>query len=159
MFDRDIFDAFNEFRRSMDRVWANWPPAESWARRGTGAPAGYPVLESGWTDEYVSLRFIVPGVAANDLSLTVQGDQLILQGERRLPEGFGKEELRHLWLDYGKFERKVDLPRGLDFEKLEAHLHDGVLDVRIPVEAQWRPKSIPIQAGTAESGAKRIAAA
>jgi HSP20 family protein len=51
-------------------------------------------------------------------------------------------------LTYGKFESMIDLPGGLELEKLEAHLHDGVLDIRIPVAAAMKPREIPISAGS-----------
>lgn len=50
-------------------------------------------------------------------------------------------------LTYGKFERTLDLPSGLDVDKLQAHLHEGLLDIRIPIAQAVKPKQIKIAAG------------
>lgn len=67
-----------------------------------------------------------------------------MQGERKAPENFGKEGYVWTTIPYGKFERVLDLPAGLDVEKLEAHLHDGLLDLRIPLASAMKPKQISI---------------
>ena len=114
-------------------------------------------MESGWTDDHLNLRVVVPGVAERDLKVTVQGNQLYLQGERKAPENFGKEG--YVWnaIPYGKFERVLDLPAGLDLDKLQAHLHEGFLDIRIPLASAMKPKQISISTRTGEGG-KQIAA-
>jgi HSP20 family protein len=87
----------------------------------------------------------------------VQGNQLIIQGERKAPENFAKDGNAFWQVAYGKFERAVDLPNGLDVDKLRAHLHDGFLDVQIPVSEAMRPRNVQIQIGTSE--ARQLAAA
>jgi HSP20 family protein len=114
-------------------------------------------VETGWTDDHLNLRFVLPGVSAGDLDVTVQGNQLILKGERKIPEGFGKEGAVHFRLPYGQFQRILDLPHGLETDKMEAHLHDGVLDLRIPVAAEVKPKKVSISIATGDEK-KSIAA-
>jgi len=106
-----------------------------------------PAVESGWTDDSLNLRVILPGVSEKELKMTVQGNQLFLQGERNLPENFAKENQAYYHLPYGRFERTIDLPNGLDLDNLSARLHDGVLDVRIALTQAVRPKQIPITTG------------
>jgi HSP20 family protein len=159
MFGRTIFDDLNDFRRSFDQVFENF---YSSTRRASGGErssewAFTPAVETGWTDDYLNLRVVLPGVAQNDLKMTVQGNQLTIQGERRLPENFGSEGAAYTQLAYGKFERVLELPGGLDMDKLQATLHDGMLDVRIPVAAAVKPKQINISVGPPETH-KTIAA-
>lgn len=71
----------------------------------------------------------------------------MVHGERKAPQGFGNEGYTYQRLPYGKFERAVDLPNGLNTDKLEAYLHDGVLDVRIPIEEAMKPRKIEITFG------------
>jgi len=104
-------------------------------------------VETGWTDDYLNLRFVVPGIRNEDLEVTVQGHQLVLRGERKAPEGFGKEGSVFYRLPYGRFERVVELPHNVDSGKLDAYLHDGVLDVLIPIAEGAKPKKIEITAG------------
>jgi HSP20 family protein len=124
MFGRTIFDDLNDFRRNFDQVFENF--YNSTRRVGSGERSSEwaftPAVETGWTDDYLNLRVVLRGVSQHDLNITVQGDQLIIQGERKLPEGFGKEGTSYTHLSYCKFERVPDLPGGLDMEKLQASL-------------------------------------
>jgi len=154
MLNPRIFDEFDEFRRSFDRLFENfsqYPRTQS----GNGSDWYFtPPVETGWTEEQLNLRFVLPAVADNDVEVTVQGNQLIVRGERRAPQGFGKPEATYHRLPYGKFERALDLPNGLNTDGLQASLHDGVLDIRIPIAEAMKPKKIEIKAG---EGAKAIA--
>jgi HSP20 family protein len=113
------------------------------------------VFESGWTDDYLNLRFVVPGVSEGHVEITMQGNQLVISGERPTPENFSKNGGSFYRLPYGKFERKVDLPNGLDTDHIEAHLHHGLLDIRIPIAETMKPKRIEIQSKV--EGAKKTA--
>ena len=148
MFVRTIFDEMNDLRRSFDQVFENFYTT---TRRPAGSDrsewAFLPAIETGWTDDFLNLRVVLPGVTEKDLKITVQGNQLTLQGERKAPQEFGKEGAVHTQISYGKFERILDLPAGLDVDKLTAHLHEGVLDIRIPVAVAVKPKQIPISVG------------
>ena len=147
-----MFDDFNALRRDFDRFFHGFDNGGgAWAAESWSAPA----VESGWTDDYLNLRFVLPGVPEDSLETTVQGNQLVIRGERPAPQNFGKPGATYHRLPYGKFERKVDLPNGLELDKIEAKLHYGVLDVRIPVAEAVKPRRIEIQAAPEETGAGR----
>lgn len=135
MLSRTFFDEFFE---------SFWNAAPARSARSAREWSFLPPVESGWTEEHLNLRLVIPGVSEKDVTVTVQGNQLYVQGERKAPEGFGKEG--YVWnaIPYGKFERVLELPTGLNVEKLEAHLHDGLLDIRIPLASTMKPKQIPI---------------
>jgi HSP20 family protein len=147
----------NDFRRSFDQLFEN---AQTGGRRPQAATQPEwnftPAVETGWTDDHLNLRVVLPGVAEKDLKMTIQGNSLIIQGERRPPENFGKEGMVYNRLAYGKFERALELPSGLDLENLNAYLHDGVLDIRVPIAQAVKPKQVPIT--TARDTQKTIAA-
>ena len=150
------FEEMDDLRRSFDRMFESFfetmPRPAVWA----GNEGSYlPAVETGRTDEHLNLRFILPAVEEKDLQLTVEGTQLLVRGERKEPKGFSKEGRGYTRLPYGKFERVVDLPGGLNLDELEARLHEGVLDIRIPVTEAVKPRKIAITAGPE---AKKIAA-
>jgi len=155
MFAR-MFEELEQLRRSMDRLFEQ-SLAPRWSAGQTSSEWCFtPPVETGWTDESLNLRFILPGVTDKDLNLSIQGNQLEIRGERKPPENFGREDAVWHAIPYGKFERTVDLPNGLNLDALEAHLHDGVLDVRIPLAAEVKPRKIQIQVGEER---KQLAAA
>jgi HSP20 family protein len=145
MFNRMLFD---DFRRSFDRLLEGFGSSRAICSEVPFAWTFAPAVETGWTEDHFNLRLIVPGVTENDLKVTVQGNQLYVQGERKEPKELSKSDDSFRELTYGKFESMINLPGGLELEKLEAHLHDGVLDIRIPVAAAMKPREIPISAGS-----------
>lgn len=137
-----FFDEVDSFRRSVERLLENG----SWGHNNneTYPRVFVPTVETGWTDDYLNMRFVLPAVSQEDLDVSIQGNQLILKGQRRMPLDFGKQERSFYRLPYGEFERTVDLPNGLNLEHMEARLHHGVLDVRIPVAESMKPRRIEI---------------
>jgi HSP20 family protein len=87
----------------------------------------------------------VPGVKQEDLEVTIENHVLTLVGTRR----FERKEDEQVMLGraYGTFKRAFTLPDYVDDAKLEAHLADGVLTIRIPRHAQAKPRKIQIGTG------------
>ena len=155
MFTR-MFEEMDRIRRDMDRLFERHFGSRWSAPETTGEWTFTLPVETGWTDDYLNLRVILPGVKEKDFNLTVQGNQLVIRGERKQPENFGRDDSVWHAIPYGKFERVLDLPNGLNLEKLEARLHDGVLDIHIPLAAEVKPRRIEIQTGEER---KQLAAA
>jgi len=104
-----------------------------------------PVVESGWNDHFLNLRAILPGVAEKDVHVTVQNNQLVIQGERKAPEGFDKNAFTQL--AYGKFYAALTLPTGLDVDRVSCRLYNGILEIQLPITEASKPKQIQIQTG------------
>ena len=151
--------AHDNFRRLIDEVFENAAggmlrPVSTVSRSQQWSP----VLESAWTENALRVRAVVPGVKSEDLKVTLNNNQLILEGERKLPEGWDKDAWTQL--AYGKFQTAITLPTGLDTDKLECNLHEGVLDIAVPVSEARRPRQVQINLGGAENNnqAKTISA-
>ena len=145
----DARQTLDHFRRSVDQLFENFYglPAESGraALQGNNQWMFSPVIETAWGESMLQLRAILPGVAQQDLKVSVQNNQLILEGERRAPETFKNNA--HAQLAYGKFYAAVSLPNGLNVDKLTCRLQDGILDIQIPMSEQMKPRQIQIQSG------------
>jgi HSP20 family protein len=118
----------DRFRRSFDQVFENFYNSGSRSFAGSGKA------------ESTLLRAIVPGVAEKDVKVSVQHNQLILEGERRAPQNWFNGA--YTQLAYGKFYVSPPLPNGLNVDKLTCRLHDGVLDIEVPVAEQMKPRQI-----------------
>lgn len=149
MIPRDIRQTLDHFRRTVDQLFS-----DVYSTGSTNPIAGEqdnrefvfaPAVESNWTDNELLLRAIVPGVNEQDVKVTVQNDRLILEGQRKLPEGWTGNG--YTQMSYGKFHTAIPLPSGLNLDKVSCRLHDGVLDIQIPVAEQMKPRQIPIGAG------------
>ena len=93
----------------------------------------------------MSLRAILPGVTEKDVNVSIQNNQLVIEGERKAPEGFEKNTFTQL--AYGAFYAALTLPTGLDVDHVRCHLHNGVLDIQVPILEASKPKQIQIQTG------------
>ena len=151
----DVRQTLDHFRRSVDQLFENFYgfPTETGRMipSGTGSQWLFsPAVETNWGDTTLTLRAILPGVPQNDVKVTVQNNQLIIEGERKSQEGSAKSGFTQL--TYGRFRTEIALPAGLDLEKVNCHLHDGVLDIQIPVAEKARPRQIQIQSGEQRKG-------
>jgi HSP20 family protein len=145
----DARQTLDHFRRSVDQLFENFYglPAESGRSilHGSGQGTFSPLIETAWGDTALQLRAVVPGIPQQDLKVSVQNNQLILEGERRQPETFKNNA--NAQLNYGRFYAAVTLPAGLNVDKLSCRLQDGILDVQIPVSEQMKPRQVQIQSG------------
>jgi HSP20 family protein len=145
-FNTDVRRSLDDFRRSVDQLFQDFGTQTRPEQQGRGSEWTFtPVLESAWTDHALHVRAIVPGVSDKDMNVNVQGNQLVIEGERRRPEAFGNNAWTQL--AYGKFYTAVTLPNGLNLEKISCRLHDGVLDLEIPVAEAMKPRQIQIETG------------
>ncbi|HLH01387.1 MAG TPA: Hsp20/alpha crystallin family protein [Bryobacteraceae bacterium] len=137
----------DHFRRTVDQLFDNFYGSGSRPVNGnTGSDSGYaftPVIESGWNENELLLRAIVPGVTQDSLKVTAQSNQLILEGERKAPEGWTAGAYPQI--AYGKFYAAVPLPQNLNVDQVKCQLHDGVLDIHVPVAEEMKPRQIPIE--------------
>jgi HSP20 family protein len=148
MFTNDVRQTLDQFRRSVDQMFDNF--------YGQALPSGSnatgertwtfsPVVESGWNDHFLNLRAILPGVTEKDVHVTVQNNQLVIEGERKAPEGFDKNAFTQL--AYGKFYSALTLPTGLDVDHVSCRLYNGILEIQVPITEASKPKQIQIQTG------------
>ena len=84
------------------------------------------------TSQGLVLRMELAGVAKEDVSVTLCGQELVIKGQRRSmhPEGASRF-LRHE-ISHGFFERRFRIPLPIDPEGLRAQYLDGILEVFLP---------------------------
>ena len=159
MLSREMRQTLDHFRRSVDQLFDNFYGSSSRSLSVNGSSqngseyAFTPVIESGWNENELMLRAIVPGVTQDSLKVSVQSNQLILEGERKAPEGWTSG--CYPQIAYGKLYASVPLPQNLNVDQVKCQLHDCVLDIHVPVAEEMKPRQIQIE--TAKSQ-KAIAA-
>ena len=98
------------------------------------------------TDGHLVIRAEMPGIDPDeDVEITVTDHQLHLRAERRSEM---KEEDVTGWRSefrYGSFERTMPLPHGATEEDVTATYVDGILEIRVPIDADAdTTKRIPV---------------
>jgi len=152
LFTNDVRQTLDQFRRSVDQMFDNFygyqtqPTASAASSERTWNFA--PVVESGWNDTFLTLRAILPGVSEKDVHVRVQNGQLVIEGERKAPDGFEKNA--YTQMAYGNFYAALTLPSGLDLDHVNCRLHNGVLDIQVPIAEASKPRQIQIQTGAGQ---------
>lgn len=84
------------------------------------------------TNTAYELQLSLPGVRKEDVQIEMDGDRLLIAGERKVNTE-GNEEKYHLVESfYGKFSRSFVLPDQAQKEAIEATMVDGILTVKVP---------------------------
>ena len=93
----------------------------------------------------ITLTADLPGVAKDDLTVTVDGDTLTIAGTMTLGEA---ERLQSVYAEIrvAQYRRTFVLSRDLDAQKIEAAMKDGVLTLRVPKAEQAKPRRIVVKA-------------
>lgn len=132
-------------QRDMNRVFENF-----WTRAGQidlpwgGNDAKSDVVE---TEDRIEASIELPGMEMKDIDVTVSDDMLTIKGEKKVER---QEEKKGYYLSersYGSIYRTIPLPPGVDGDKAEASLKNGVLTVRLPKtpEAQAKVKHVEVK--------------
>ena len=128
------FDPFaRDFQRQLDRL----------GRRASGASAVMP-LDIVRHDGDVTLRFDVPGIDLEQVEVTVDRGILSVSVKRE-EERTENDKFFVRERTMGTFTRRVRLPENLNAEAVEASYDNGVLEVRIPVLEQAKPRKIEVR--------------
>lgn len=96
-------------------------------------------------DAYI-VQLDLPGVAQDNLNVTLQEGVLLVRGEKpaRSGDGGSARKYRRVERPYGTFARSLRLPRNVDGSAVQANLRDGVLTVTLPKSPEARPRQIAI---------------
>ena len=122
------------------------PVARDWATTwgiGSRLPINIYTDAEGYT--FVA---VVPGLKAEDVTVEAEGNTIKLSGETIAPAISADEKVRTLRneIGFGKFNRSFELPDAIDATKIDAHLENGLLTVRVPKAESIKPRSIKVQA-------------
>ncbi len=93
----------------------------------------------------ITLHADLPGVPKEKLSIEMDGDTLIIEGEMdlRMPQGM---EATHAEVSLPRFRRVFTLSKELDSGKLQAEFKQGVLRLHIQKAEQAKPRRIQVSA-------------
>jgi HSP20 family protein len=105
-----------------------------------------PATEASQDDGSYRIAMELPGVAEEDIHLSVDDGVVTVRGEKKT----NREEKGETWYfserQFGSFSRSFRLPTDADEAAVKADMKDGVLTVIVPKKAIAEPKStrIPI---------------
>ena len=137
------FSELMNLRQSMDRFFEdNW-----------FGPTGYlsaasdrllPTVDVYQNKESITVKASLPGLKAEDVNVEINDGVLTIKGEMKSDEEVKEENYFYRERRCGSFNRSFRLPTGLQVEKADAIMEDGVLTVLIPKVEETKSKSIKI---------------
>ena len=113
--------------------------------------AGFrPALDVYRTDDPPAVTVVVElaGIDPNEVDAAVVDGVLIIRGRRSRPAG-DRRFYQHIEIDYGIFERRVQLNEEVDSEAAKATYENGLLSIRLPL-ARKSPAAVKVNIQSAE---------
>ena len=130
----------NELDRLFDSFVDGFPSVDPFGTFGGRTFPAVNVWEDG-TTLYAEAE--IPGLAMDQVDVSVLGDELTIKGERK---GAGVEGATYHRRErgVGSFVRVLRLPVEVDADKVEAALRDGVLTITLPKAQAALPRKIEV---------------
>ncbi|MCG9129529.1 Hsp20/alpha crystallin family protein [Candidatus Poribacteria bacterium] len=97
------------------------------------------------TEDGYMVRAELPGVARDDVSISVKDNLLTISGEKPQEDYDESKFYRQTENSYGSFERSFSLPPKIVPDSITAQYRDGVLTLSIPKPEEVKPREIPIE--------------
>ncbi len=91
------------------------------------------------------VRAELAGVKSDDVHIELESNILTLRGEKKGEHTESKDGVHRVERWYGSFARQFVLPKGVEADKIEAAMKDGVLTVRIPKKAEPKTQRIAVK--------------
>ena len=125
------FAEISRIQSEINRLFDNL--IELRASKGEGGGEWLPSADVYETDRELVVKFEIPGVMSGDVSMSVEGNRLIVRGEKkRPPNGHRSGRYHCMERGYGKFKRVVHISSPVNTREAQAILAEGVLEVTFP---------------------------
>lgn len=103
-----------------------------------------PAVDIVESDGRFVIRADLPGMDPDDVDVEVLDGTLRITGERRSERRSEDAGVARLERSYGRFERILSLPDGVDADAIDATFDKGVLELTVPKPVESTPRRIDI---------------
>lgn len=157
-FERSFgFPMLDRLSREFDTLFDRFGFEKSLFER-TPAAMWTPTMEMVTKPNELLVKVDVPGMKKEEVTLEVAEDHLIIRGERKHEAEEKKEGYVRTERTYGTFYRAVPLPEGVNPDLAKATMHDGVLEITMPMaKVEEKKRTIEIAGPVTEPAATKAA--
>ncbi|MFW6055676.1 MAG: Hsp20/alpha crystallin family protein [Thermodesulfobacteriota bacterium] len=103
-----------------------------------------PAVDIYETEKEIVVLADMPGVRTDDVTIDLKDNTLTLSGDPQTQETKDETDILREYRT-GKYYRQFTLSEIIDQEKIEAKLHDGVLNLVLPKVEKATPRKIEVQ--------------
>jgi len=134
---------FSQLSDEMNRFWNT----DSLLARRQGDLLGdwQPNIDIEQKNNMYLIKADIPGVNPKDIKVTMDNGNLVIEGRRESKVEENRDNYRCVERSYGSFYRSMNLPDASDAKGIEAHSHNGVLEVTVPISETAKHKKIEIK--------------
>lgn len=143
-----LWNELNQLRSYVERSFDQNLPATLSPALGSSFFAGtWPRINLHDDGASLVLTAEVPGMAREDIKLTLTEDVLTLRGERavKAPEGYTAQRQERMPVS---FTRSISLPARINMEGVRANVRDGILTVTLDKAEQAKPRQISVNSAS-----------
>jgi len=163
------FDMFRVLTQDFDRLLTSFvqgdPLGQGRMARTEGGPgaslaAFVPTVEMTTRGDDLVIEVDLPNVDQENVEVEVDRNTLIIRGETRARRREEDRDFVYSERVYGRFNRAIALPPGVNTDNLQARLRDDVLEIVIPGAArslQEQRRPVAIQGGQRDQQATQRA--
>jgi HSP20 family protein len=131
------FSGFYDFPRQIDRLMEEiWNPSTISQRR-----LAYPPVNLSEDDGNIYIQAAIPGMAMENIDLTLTDGSLIMRGKRESEKGDYFRQERPT----GSFQRVINLNVPVNRDNVSATMKEGILEIVMPKSEEAKPKKINIE--------------
>lgn len=121
-----------------------------WPALGAGFASDLfrPSVDIKENEKSYTLHLDMPGVNKDDVRVEVEGDALVVRGEKQQERDDNEDNYHVVERQYGAFQRILNLPEDADPEDLKAKFDNGVLTITIgrrPEKAGQNARRIEVE--------------
>jgi HSP20 family protein len=143
----DPFREFSALQNQMNRLFQDAFGDFGSETEAVGEGGFSPAADIFEDDNNVEFAVEIPGIEQKDLNISIEGNVLTVQGERKLAEHGKQQNFLRRELPHGRFSRSFTLPSSANPEHVNADYVNGILHIQLGKRAEAKPKRIPISSG------------
>ncbi len=139
----ESFDGFDNLQKDISNFFK---PVSKLIGRDNG------LFESEWSpsidvydsDNELMVKADIPGLKKEDIDVSIEDDILTIKGEKKRENEVREENCFRSERFYGSFNRSIELPSKVEWDKATATYKDGVLELKLPKKDEAKIKRISV---------------
>lgn len=137
------FDLLEDFNRAYGNLFRS--PALRGERDFFASGDWVPAADIKEEADCYSITMDVPGVAGDDIDITVHDGLLTIRGKRETESKQEENNMVRIERSSGQFVRQFQLPNAIDCDAVDANVKGGVLTIKLPKARESQPKRIKVR--------------
>lgn len=153
---RGFMDVIHELNRGRQMLYGGGGPTGADNQERTHVTAWAPTTDVFVKGGDLVIRVELAGVKQEDIEVTLMSGTLTISGKRE--SGFEEDEVGFYVRErfFGAFRRTMNLPEGIDEDRIEANFEDGVLEIVVSGAGVARQEPKQIQVGGIPKGSSKV---